>query len=53
VSNAKSGTSAFTIVCSAVAVCLSWSVNHSILWAIFHGLCSWIYIVYHICKYYL
>ncbi len=30
----------------ALAVAISWSVNHSILWAIFQGACSWIYVIY-------
>jgi hypothetical protein len=32
---------------SALAIAISWSVNHSILWAIIHGLLSWIYVVYY------
>lgn len=31
---------------SALAIAISWSVNHSILWAIFHGLLSWFYVIY-------
>ena len=31
---------------SALAIAMSWSVNQSILWAIFHGLISWVYVVY-------
>ena len=31
---------------SALAMVISWSVNHSILWAIFHGILSWIYVIY-------
>jgi len=31
---------------SALAMILSFSVNHSILWAIIHGVCSWFYVVY-------
>lgn len=31
---------------SALAITISWSVNHSILWAIFHGILSWIYVIY-------
>ncbi|MGC0151807.1 hypothetical protein ACPRNU_05050 [Chromobacterium vaccinii] len=31
-----------------IAVALSWSANHSILWAIIHGLLSWIYVVYYL-----
>ena len=31
---------------SALAIAISWSVNKSILWAIIHGLLSWIYVIY-------
>lgn len=31
---------------SALAIAISWSQNHSILWAIFHGILSWIYVIY-------
>ena len=31
-----------------IAVALSWSVNHSILWAILHGFLSWIYVIYYV-----
>jgi hypothetical protein len=30
-----------------IAVAISWSVNHSILWAIIHGFLSWIYVIYY------
>ena len=30
----------------ALSVVLSYSINHSILWAIFHGWCSWVYVIY-------
>ncbi len=32
---------------SALAIAVSWSVNKSILWAIIHGLLSWIYVIYY------
>jgi hypothetical protein len=32
---------------SALAVTISWSLHKSILWAILHGLLSWIYVVYY------
>lgn len=32
-----------------IAVVLSWSVNHSILWAIIHGILSWLYVIYYLC----
>lgn len=31
---------------SIIAIVISWNINHSILWAIVHGFCSWWYVVY-------
>lgn len=31
---------------SALAIVISWSQHHSILWAILHGVLSWLYVVY-------
>ncbi|UIR54766.1 hypothetical protein LZQ00_10810 [Sphingobacterium sp. SRCM116780] len=31
---------------SVIAVVTSWERNKSILWAIFHGICSWLYVIY-------
>jgi hypothetical protein len=31
---------------SALAIAISWSANHSILWAIIHGILSWLYVIY-------
>jgi hypothetical protein len=31
---------------TALAIAISWSVNKSILWAIVHGLFSWLYVIY-------
>jgi hypothetical protein len=36
---------------SALAITISWSANHSILWAIVHGILSWIYVIYYAIKY--
>jgi hypothetical protein len=36
---------------SALAITISWSVNHSVLWAIIHGLLSWFYVLYYLWKY--
>lgn len=34
-----------------IAVVLSWSANHSVLWAILHGILGWFYVIYYlICK---
>jgi hypothetical protein len=30
----------------ALAMILSWSVNHSILFCILHGIFSWLYVLY-------
>jgi hypothetical protein len=30
---------------SALAITISYSTNHSILWAIIHGILSWLYVV--------
>ncbi len=40
------GISLFTSVGVAVAVQISWSINHSIGWAVWHGILGWIYVVY-------
>ena len=31
---------------SALAVAISWSTHHSIMWALVHGLLSWFYVIY-------
>ena len=31
---------------SALAITISWSANHSILWAIIHGILGWLYVIY-------
>ena len=36
---------------TALAITISWSANQSILWAIFHGFLSWIYVIYYGLKY--
>lgn len=38
---------------TALAITISWSANHSILWAIFHGICSWFYVIYYAVHYQL
>jgi hypothetical protein len=35
---------------SMLAITLSWSVNHSILRMILHGIISWIYVIYFALK---
>lgn len=31
---------------SALAIAISYTNNHSILWAMIHGIFSWVYVVY-------
>lgn len=31
---------------AALAMICSFSINHSILWAVVHGVLSWIYVIY-------
>lgn len=31
---------------SALAIAISWSTHHSIIWAIIHGFLSWLYVIY-------
>ena len=46
-SNSKTGCSwRFPIAGVTVAVCVSWIFNHSVLWAIFHGILNWFYVAY-------
>jgi hypothetical protein len=32
---------------SAIAVAISWSLHKSIIWAIIHGILSWIYVIWY------
>ena len=32
---------------SALAIAISWSEHHSILWAIIHGFLSWLYVAWY------
>jgi hypothetical protein len=36
---------------SALAMIISYTAWHSILWAIFHGMLSWVYVIYYALKY--
>jgi len=31
---------------AAIGVVMSFTTNHSILWATLHGSCSWLYVIY-------
>jgi len=32
---------------SALAIAISWSIHKSILWAMIHGILSWVYVIYY------
>jgi hypothetical protein len=36
---------------TAWAIAISWSANKSILWAILHGVLSWLYVIYYWIQY--
>ncbi|WP_186725737.1 hypothetical protein [Rummeliibacillus sp. SL167] len=33
---------------SVLAITISWSVHHSVLWAIFQGIFGWLYVIYYV-----
>ncbi len=33
---------------SVIAVTISWSINHSVPWAIIHGFFGWFYVIYYL-----
>ena len=33
---------------TALAIAISWSVHHSVLWAILQGFFSWLYVLYYV-----
>lgn len=45
--SAKSAAKAGISFGSALAIAISWSEHHSILWAILQGFLSWIYVIYY------
>lgn len=45
-STSKSVTSSGISFGCALAVAISYTTNKSILWAIFHGLLSWLFVLY-------
>jgi len=36
---------------SALAMVISYTAWHSVGWAIFHGLLSWVYVIYYVIRY--
>jgi hypothetical protein len=33
---------------TALAIAISYTHNHSVLWAIIHGFFSWLYVIYYV-----
>lgn len=33
---------------TALAIAISWSLHKSVVWAIIHGLFSWLYVIYYL-----
>ena len=33
---------------AVIAIILSWTINHSIVYAFLHGICGWFYILYYL-----
>ena len=40
-----------TGILSTLAAIISWDMNHSFWWALWHGLCSAFYLIYYYFKY--
>jgi hypothetical protein len=36
---------------TALAMAISFHVNQSVLWAMFHGLLSWVYVIYFVIRF--
>ncbi|HZN04362.1 MAG TPA: hypothetical protein VFD06_12340 [Candidatus Polarisedimenticolia bacterium] len=35
---------------TALAMAISFNVNQSVLWAMIHGVCSWLYVIYFVIR---
>ncbi len=35
---------------TALAMILSFQLNHSVLWAVIHGFCTWFYVIFRVFK---
>ncbi len=33
---------------TALAIAISWSLHHSVFWAVLHGVFSWVYVIYYL-----
>lgn len=48
-SEGSSSTSSGIGLGAIIAVVISWTVNHSILWCIIHAIFGWFYVIYYLC----
>lgn len=46
--SSNSSTSSGIGLGSVIAVIISWTTNHSVLWAILHGIFGWFYVIYYV-----
>ncbi len=49
--NSRSSTAGGITLGGLLAVILSWTVNHSVVWCILHFLCGWFYVIYWLFEY--
>lgn len=45
--SSKSSIGAGIGIGNIIAIVISWTANHSIIWALIHGLFGWLYIIYY------
>jgi len=45
-SGVSSGIGTLSAIGIAIAVQISWGINHSIGWALWHGFLGWFYVIY-------
>lgn len=41
----------FVVIGDMIAICLSYHTNHSVLWALLHGILGWTYNIYWLFEY--
>lgn len=49
--NSRSSTAGGITLGGLLAVILSWTVNHSVVWCILHFLCGWFCVIYWLFEY--
>jgi len=50
-SNSRSGVGVGIGIGNVIAIVLSWTVNHSVLYCFLHALCGWFYVIYWLIVY--